>query len=67
MPFRRRRRRPPDRTRLKSVWRRALLSPSAQSHHPGVSGDRCAGWQLARVAERCLWPFQVPSSLPCCE
>eukprot|EP00962_Isochrysis_galbana_P001387 scaffold351_cov117-Isochrysis_galbana.AAC.10 len=39
MPFRRRRRRPPDRTRLKSVWRRALRSPSAQSHHPGVSGD----------------------------
>eukprot|EP00962_Isochrysis_galbana_P000480 scaffold141_cov123-Isochrysis_galbana.AAC.16 len=67
MPFRRRRRRPPDRTRLKSVWRRALRSPSAQSHHPGVSGDRCAGWQLARVAECCLWPFQVPSSLPCCE
>eukprot|EP00962_Isochrysis_galbana_P007540 scaffold2037_cov149-Isochrysis_galbana.AAC.4 len=25
MPFRRRRRRPPDRTRLKSVWRRALV------------------------------------------
>eukprot|EP00962_Isochrysis_galbana_P018795 scaffold5441_cov97-Isochrysis_galbana.AAC.3 len=48
-----------DRTRLKSVWCRALRSPSAsaQSHHPGVSGDRCAGWQLARVAERCLWPL----------
>eukprot|EP00962_Isochrysis_galbana_P003986 scaffold1112_cov116-Isochrysis_galbana.AAC.39 len=46
--------------RLKSVWRRALRSPRVQSHHPGVSGDRCAGWQLARVAERRLWPFQVP-------
>eukprot|EP00962_Isochrysis_galbana_P028114 scaffold8864_cov122-Isochrysis_galbana.AAC.2 len=39
----------------------------AQSHRPGVSGDCCAGWKLARVAERRLWPFQLPSSLPCRE
>jgi hypothetical protein len=54
--------RPPDRNRLKSVWRGAVRSPSAQPRHVGVSDDGRAAYHRVRDAQRPRCPFQSPSS-----
>jgi hypothetical protein len=63
-PLRPRSRCPPDRNRLKSVWRGAQRSPGVQPRHLGVSDDVRASFHRVRDAQRPRCPFQAPSRGP---
>jgi hypothetical protein len=63
-PLRPRSGRPPDKNRLKSVWRDAQRSPGVKPRHLDVSDDVRASFHRVRDAQRPRCPFQTPSRGP---
>jgi hypothetical protein len=63
-PFRRPRGCPPDWSRVKTVWRRAMRSPDVQARLLCMSGDARVEWQLVRDAQRYQESVLDPLSAP---